>query len=49
MREVSARIADGGRQGRIPARLRDGAEPEDMLAHVQSQMYEPDYRSYVPV
>jgi len=29
--------------------LATGHAPNDMLAHIQSHMYEPDYRSYVPI
>jgi malate dehydrogenase (oxaloacetate-decarboxylating)(NADP+) len=47
IREVSAHIAAEVAKVAYQRGLATGATPNDMLAHIQSQMYQPDYRSYV--
>jgi malate dehydrogenase (oxaloacetate-decarboxylating)(NADP+) len=47
IREVSAHIAAGIAQTAYRRGLAEGASPSDLLAHVESQMYDPHYRSYV--
>jgi malate dehydrogenase (oxaloacetate-decarboxylating)(NADP+) len=47
IREVSAHIAAAIVQVAYNRGLAVGQEPEDMLLHVRSQMYEPRYYSYV--
>ena len=48
IREVSAHIAMEVAKVAYQRGLATGHAPNDMLAHIQSHMYEPDYRSYVP-
>jgi malate dehydrogenase (oxaloacetate-decarboxylating)(NADP+) len=47
IREVSAHIGAEVAKVAYQRGLATGPTPNDMLAHIQSQMYEPDYRSYV--
>jgi len=47
IREVSAHIAASVAQVAYRHDLTNGAAPKDLLAHVQSHMYEPSYFSYV--
>jgi malate dehydrogenase (oxaloacetate-decarboxylating)(NADP+) len=47
IREVSAVIAVAVGRVAYAQRLATVPEPDDLLAHIQSQMYEPAYRSYV--
>jgi malate dehydrogenase (oxaloacetate-decarboxylating)(NADP+) len=47
VREVSARIAAAVAETAYEAGLSDLPRPEDLLAHVRSRMWEPEYRSYV--
>jgi malate dehydrogenase (oxaloacetate-decarboxylating)(NADP+) len=47
IREVSAHIAAEVAKVAYQRGLATGPTPNDMLAHVQSHMFEPDYRSYV--
>jgi malate dehydrogenase (oxaloacetate-decarboxylating)(NADP+) len=49
IREVSAHIAAEVAKVAYQRGLATGPAPNDMLAHVQSHMYEPEYRSYVAV
>jgi malate dehydrogenase (oxaloacetate-decarboxylating)(NADP+) len=49
IREVSAHIAAEVAKVAYECGLATGHAPNDMLAHIQSHMYEPDYRSYVPM
>ena len=46
IREVSARIAAEVAQVAYRCGLAAGQAPDDLLAHMQSHMYEPSYRSY---
>jgi malate dehydrogenase (oxaloacetate-decarboxylating)(NADP+) len=46
IRDVSARIAAEVAQVAYRRGLAAGQAPDDLLAHVQSHMYEPSYRSY---
>ncbi len=47
IREVSANIAAKVAQVAYRSGLAAGREPQDILAHVRSQMYEPPYSGYV--
>jgi len=47
IREVSANIAARVAEAAYRRGLAAGREPQDVLAHVTSQMYEPTYSSYV--
>jgi len=47
IREVSAHIAAAVAQVAYQHDLATGAAPNDLLAHVRSQMYDPRYRDYV--
>jgi malate dehydrogenase (oxaloacetate-decarboxylating)(NADP+) len=49
IREVSAHIAAEVAKVAYQRGLATGPAPNDMLAHVQSHMYEPEYHSYVAV
>jgi malate dehydrogenase (oxaloacetate-decarboxylating)(NADP+) len=49
IREVSARIAEEVAKVAYRRGFATAPAPDDMLAHIRSQMYEPEYRSYVPV
>jgi malate dehydrogenase (oxaloacetate-decarboxylating)(NADP+) len=46
IRDVSARIPAEVAQVAYRRGLAAGQAPDDLLAHVQSHMYEPSYRSY---
>ena len=46
IRDVSARIAAEVAQVAYRCGLAAGQAPDDLMAHVQSHMYEPSYRSY---
>jgi malate dehydrogenase (oxaloacetate-decarboxylating)(NADP+) len=48
IREVSAHIAAEVAKVAYQRGLARGHAPNDMLGHIQSQMFEPDYCSYVP-
>ena len=47
IREVSAHIAAEVAKVAYQRGLATGPTPNDMLAHIEAQMYQPDYRSYV--
>jgi malate dehydrogenase (oxaloacetate-decarboxylating)(NADP+) len=47
IREVSARIAAAVAETAYDAGLADLRRPDDLLAHVRSRMWEPEYRNYV--
>ena len=47
IREVSANIAVKVAQVAYRRGLAAGREPQDILAHVRSQMYEPPYCGYI--
>lgn len=47
IREVSARIAVAVAEQAFSSGLATARQPDDMLAHIRSLMYEPVYRSYI--
>jgi malate dehydrogenase (oxaloacetate-decarboxylating)(NADP+) len=49
IREVSCHIATGVAEVAYNRGLATGERPDNLLSHVRAQMFEPEYRSYLPV